>query len=494
MSHFNLERDICQATKMDDKLQGPVPRWKRKALETSTISNASTSMVSTSMLQAPQVTLNQSSLTNKKKTPMKNESGDRMIPNRRAMDFEKANYAISTKENENASAEASDYTKAVQQQLNLDLSNYRILAYRDKAPSAATASGPNRILYSSSKGQSVTKSNRYIPSRPDKILDAPGIVDDFYLNLLDWGVRNVVAVALGGNLFLWNAQTGTIEHLIELPNQQDCISAVRFCQDGFYIAVGLSTNAVELWDIEGKRLLRTLNGHTNRVGSISWNNHVCSSGARSGVIMHSDVRVPEHQQGTVNAHMEEICGLEWSPDGKYLASGGNDNQLHFWPQQISGRVRPVHSFNDHMAGIKAISWCPFQKGVVATGGGTADRCIRIWNVSSGSMLSCTDTKSQVCGLLWSEQYKELVSAHGYSNYELNIWKYAGMRKVGELRGHSSRILNVALSPDGTTVMSASADETLRSWTVFPFDKTKEAQANKSSKDPNGRLTALHNLR
>ena len=47
-----------------------------------------------------------------------------------------------------------------------------------------------------------------------------GIVDDFYLNLLDWGVRNVVAVALGGNLFLWNAQTGTIEHLIELPNQQ----------------------------------------------------------------------------------------------------------------------------------------------------------------------------------------------------------------------------------------------------------------------------------
>lgn len=47
---------------------------------------------------------------------------------------------------------------------------------------------------------------------------------------------------------------------------------------------------------------------------------------------------------------------------RYLASGGNDNQLHFWPQQVSGRVRPVHTFNDHMAGIKAISWCPFQKG------------------------------------------------------------------------------------------------------------------------------------
>lgn len=46
------------------------------------------------------------------------------------MDFEKANYAISTKDNENSSVEGSEYTKAVQQQLNLDLSNYRILAYR----------------------------------------------------------------------------------------------------------------------------------------------------------------------------------------------------------------------------------------------------------------------------------------------------------------------------------------------------------------------------
>lgn len=47
-----------------------------------------------------------------------------------------------------------------------------------------------------------------------------GIVDDFYLNLLDWSARNAVAVGLGANLFIWNAQTGSIEHLIELSNQQ----------------------------------------------------------------------------------------------------------------------------------------------------------------------------------------------------------------------------------------------------------------------------------
>ncbi|OQR80130.1 cell division cycle protein 20-like [Tropilaelaps mercedesae] len=326
-----------------------------------------------------------------------------------------------------------------------------------------------------------------------------GIVDDFYLNLLDWSARNAVAVALGANLFMWNAQTGSIEHLIELSDQQDYISAVQFSQDGFYLAVGLSSNAIELWDVEAQRLLRTLNGHTNRVGSISWNSHICSSGARSGIIMHSDVRVAEHQQGSVHAHLEEICGLRWNPDGKYLASGGNDNQLHFWPQSVSGRPRPIHTFTDHMAGIKAISWCPFQRNVVASGGGTADRTVRLWNIATGSMLSCTDTKSQVCGLLWNEEYRELVSAHGYSNYEVNLWKYPNMSKIGELRGHTARILNIALSPDGSTVMTASGDETLRSWSLFPLGKggKKRSPGNGSGasnvKDTSI-LSQLHNLR
>jgi WD40 repeat protein len=41
-----------------------------------------------------------------------------------------------------------------------------------------------------------------------------------------------------------------------------------------------------------------------------------------------------------------------------------------------------------------------------------------------------------------------------------------MRKIADLRGHTSRVLHLALSPDGTTVASAAADETLRFWKVF----------------------------
>jgi WD40 repeat protein len=60
-----------------------------------------------------------------------------------------------------------------------------------------------------------------------------------------------------------------------------------------------------------------------------------------------------------------------------------------------------------------------------------------------------------------------------------------MRKIADLRGHTSRVLHLALSPDGTTVASAAADETLRFWKVFQPNATsmintgtyKQKQAN-----------------
>lgn len=93
-----------------------------------------------------------------------------------------------------------------------------------------------------------------------------------------------------------------------------------------------------------------------------------------------------------------MCGLKWSPDGKFLASGANDNLLNIWPQlpdQMYTTSRPLHTFSEHQAAVKALAWCPWQPGVLASGGGTADRCIRLWNVNSGALLSTTDTKSQV---------------------------------------------------------------------------------------------------
>ena len=47
--------------------------------------------------------------------------------------------------------------------------------------------------------------NRRINKVPCKVLDAPALSDDFYLNLIDWSPRNQLAVGLGNSIYLWNA-------------------------------------------------------------------------------------------------------------------------------------------------------------------------------------------------------------------------------------------------------------------------------------------------
>ena len=87
-------------------------------------------------------------------------------------------------------------------------------------------------------------------------------------------------------------------------------------------------------------------------------------------------------------------------------------------------------------------------------------------MATGHAINAVDTRSQVCALQWSQHDKELVSSHGYSHNQLILWKYPSMVKVAELTGHTSRVLHMAQSPDGTTVVTAAADETLRFWKIL----------------------------
>lgn len=90
---------------------------------------------------------------------------------------------------------------------------------------------------------------------------------------------------------------------------------------------------------------------------------------------------------------------------------------------------PRMILDQHIAAVKAVAWCPWQRNILATGGGTADRTIRIWNAQDGANLQSVDTGSQVCAIQWSNHYKELVSSHGFSDNQLIVWKYRDMSKV-----------------------------------------------------------------
>lgn len=454
------------------------------------------------------------------------------------------------------------------------------------------------------------KQIRKISRVPYKVLDAPELQDDFYLNLVDWSSQNVLAVGLGTCVYLWNAFTSQVTRLCDVSVESDMISSVAWSKKGSHLAIGTYRGHVQIWDVTKSSCLRSLNGHIARVGALAWNADLLASGSRDRYILLRDTRassssgggpsgpmpsttsaavttdlasstdlsegamvvdndlpdsssiqaedaematisddflvtdhpdmttfspdtavtpphstadvptgtepMPEradeedvsrslgfgsrwtvapvvlgtqpstsalqttdigadrHISGAVRVlkdHRQEVCGLKWSPDSQYLASGGNDNRLLVWSQHASPSKGPVLKYEEHVAAVKAIAWSPHQHGLLASGGGTADRCIRFWNTLTGQALRSVDTGSQVCNIAWSVHSNELVSTHGYSQNQILVWRYPSLTQLVKLTGHSYRVLYLAISPDGENIVTGAGDETLRFWNIFTRAKT-----------------------
>ena len=307
----------------------------------------------------------------------------------------------------------------------------------------------------------------------EKVLDAPNMIDDFYLNLLDWSPQNVLAIALSQNAYLMDVSNKHISWI--QPRSRDCLIASLswMTENKDTLAIGMEDGTVEIWDTNVGKFIRTLTGHSQRVSSLSWNHNIISTGGLDSSIINHDIRDRNHIVSRFEDHTKEVWGLKWSFDGTQLASGSNDNTLWIWDINLVNK--PRHTFTQHKAAVKALAWCPLERNLLASGGGTKDKSIKFWDTDAGNELWGLKTSAQICSLIWSKNSKEIVSSHGYEKNELFVWKYSPNKadipvtKTAELWGHESRVLHLALSPNGTTVASTAPDETLRFWKVFQSD-------------------------
>ncbi|CAJ1078889.1 cell division cycle protein 20 homolog isoform X2 [Xyrichtys novacula] len=493
MAHFGFENDIHSILRLDKPItDAPMARWQRKAIasnNTSVLSGLSPSKSGNTSISSSK-TPNKTPGKNKKQTPSK-MGGDRFIPTRNSKQMDVASFLLS-KENEPMETSNTTGTAENQKAWSMSLNGFnvedaKILHLGGKPLNAPEGYQNNlKVLYSQGTTPASVKKTRYISSTPDRILDAPELRNDFYLNLFDWSSRNVLAVALHNSVYLWNASQGDITLLMKLDSEEDYVCSLSWTKEGSYLAIGTSDCKVQLWDVDNQKRLRSMASHTSRVGSLTWNEHVLSSGSRSGHIHHHDVRVAEHHICTLTGHSQEVCGLKWSPDGRFLASGGNDNLVCVWPRAQEGgnANQPVRCWSEHQGAVKALAWCPWQPNILATGGGTSDRHIRIWNVNSGSCISSLDTQSQISSLIFAPNYKELVSAHGYAHNNVVIWKYPSLTKVAELNGHEDRVLSLTMSPDCSTIATVAGDETIRLWKSFEVDPVKKKAKERMTKPTN----------
>jgi len=245
-----------------------------------------------------------------------------------------------------------------------------------------------------------------------------------------------------------------------------------------------------------EQLPRTLEGHTDKVTTVSWSpDGRC---ALSGSV-DSTLRLWEVSSGkclrTFQGHTNTVTSVSWSSDGRFALSGSYDQTLRLW-EVSSGQC--LRTFEEHMdketiaakaallAGIlggnrrtwegpmdkvTTVSWSP--DGRYALSGGR-DWTLWLWEVSSGQCLRTFQGHTEdVTSVSWSPDGRFALS--GSADETLRLWEVSSGKCLRTFEGHTDSVRSVSWSPDGRCALSGSRDETIRLWELdWEFEPNQPA--------------------
>ena len=161
---------------------------------------------------------------------------------------------------------------------------------------------------------------------------------------------------------------------------------------------------------------------------------------------------------TLKRHSSSVKSVNWSPDGKYLASGSLDETVKIWDAK-NGRI--IKTLRKHSDGVEYVIWSPDGKYLAS---GSLDNTVIIWDAKSGKELQTLEGHSDdVNSVSWSPDGRYLASAS--KDKTIVIWNANSGEEIHTLYGHSDDVNSVSWSPDGKYLASGSWDKTVIIWDV-----------------------------
>jgi uncharacterized protein with WD repeat len=209
------------------------------------------------------------------------------------------------------------------------------------------------------------------------------------------------------------------------------INGVAWSPNGKYLALASSDGIVRIYELANGKMLTSFTQHLNSVVAVAWSHDGMriASGSED-----TTVQVWSATTGqallTFKEHTRMVSSVAWSGDDRYIASCSWDNTVQVWDSH-SGRT--LLSYTKHKAGwLKAVAWSPNGK-YIASGGevgtvtgnvyigtrGTKDVNMHVWDAQTGNTHT-TYQSLPVDSLAWSPDGTRIVTA--CTNNVAQVWR------------------------------------------------------------------------
>ncbi|MEG5136589.1 MULTISPECIES: nSTAND1 domain-containing NTPase [unclassified Microcoleus] len=268
----------------------------------------------------------------------------------------------------------------------------------------------------------------------------------------------------------------------------DRVTQVSFSPDGKTLASASFDKTVRLWRLDDVPL-KTLDGHQNRVQSVTFSpdgqklasastDKTIKLWSRTGVLLE-----------TLEGHTQRVSSVSFSPDGQLLASGSYDKTVKVWSLKEDGMSNNLpcpsaplfpcspsvlFTLEGHADSVMSVSFSPDSEIVASA---SKDKTVKLWTRHGRLIKTLTGHKGWVTGVTFSPDGSMLASAS--DDGTVKVWNRDG-RLLRTFEGaHNSFVLGVAFSPDSKMLASAGYDNSVKLWKV---DGTLVATLLKGSSD------------
>lgn len=224
--------------------------------------------------------------------------------------------------------------------------------------------------------------------------------------------KTVYTTGSDGTLRQWDVETG--EQIAILLDQGVLIRAVAVSPDE-QLVVTVNGNLIEIWQLHDMTRLHTLDAHTDIVNSV-----------------------------------------DFSSDGRYLASAGFDNTVRLWDVQTGEELR---LFNRHAARVYAVEFTPDDKLILSA---SEDATARLWDVATGEQVGRVVASDAIHGISFSHD-GSLFLTSGTRDGLIRIWDTATGELIDQIVGIQNGVGFVDFSPDSKYILSGSVGNIVQLW-------------------------------